>query len=144
MEIKARLYKPYTEAQRMNFIVEQNHQNSYELKETDVALEAWGYTEEEIEKQEKERIAKLSLTKREVFLALYKDKGITPEQLKAQITDPEALIEFEYATEYYRGNPLIDRIGETLGYTPEQLDYLFINKELPKMEESTEEEEETK
>ena len=87
------------------------------------------YEQEEAQK-ERARINQLSLTKREVFLALYKDKGITPEQIKAQITSPEALIEFEYASEYFRGNPLIDLIGQTLGYTSEQLDYLFENKEL--------------
>ena len=89
---------------------------------------AW---EERERQREQERIAKLSLTKREVFLALFRDKGITPEQLKAQITDPEALIEFDYATEYFRGNPLINQIGVMLGYTTEQLDYLFEHKELP-------------
>lgn len=88
--------------------------------------------------KERERIAQLSLTKREVFLALYRDKGITPEQIKAQITNPEALIEFEYAGDYYRGNPLIDLIGQTLGYTSEELDYLFENKELPPKEEENE------
>lgn len=87
--------------------------------------------EEELAQRERERLDKLSLTKREVFLALYKDKGITPEQLKAQITSPEALIEFEYATDYFRGNPLINQIGLMLGYTSEQLDYLFEHKELP-------------
>ena len=81
--------------------------------------------------QEREELNHLSLTKREVFLALYKDKGITPEQIKASITSPEALIEFEYATEYFRGNPLIDAIGLQLGYTSEDLDYLFQNGELP-------------
>lgn len=131
MEIKAELNKPYTEEQRMNFIVEQNHNNGYEIRETEMALQAWGYTEEEQQEQERERIANLSLTKRDVFLALYKDKGITPEQIKAQITNPEALIEFEYASSYYRGNPLINLIGASLGYTSEQLDYLFENKELP-------------
>lgn len=89
------------------------------------------YTPEEKEQRERERIANLSLTKRDVFLALYKGKGITPEQIKAQIQEPEALIEFEYASSYYRGNPLIDKIGEKLGYTKEQLDYLFEHKELP-------------
>ena len=87
--------------------------------------------EEELKKKEQERINMLSLTKREVFLALYKAKQITPEQIKAQITDPEALIEFEYANEYFRGNPLIDEIGQNLGYTSEDLDYLFMNGELP-------------
>lgn len=86
-------------------------------------------------KDDAEKLAMLSLTKREVFLALYRDKGVTPEQIKAQITDPEALIEFEYATEYYRGNPLINQIGAMLGYTVDELDYLFIHKELPSSEE---------
>ena len=45
--------------------------------------------------------------------------------IKAQITDPQALIEFEYANDYYRGNPLIDIVGATLGITPEQLDKFF-------------------
>ena len=87
---------------------------------------------EQKEAEEQKRISELSLTKREVFLALYKEKGITPEQIKSQITDPQALIEFDYATEYFRFNPLIDKIGAMLGYTKEQLDYLFEHKELPK------------
>lgn len=90
--------------------------------------EAW---EEAQAQKERERINNLSLTKREVFLALYKDKGITPEQVKSQITNQEALIEFEYANEYFRGNPLIDLIGQTLGYSSADLDYLFEHKELP-------------
>ncbi|MBE7710863.1 MAG: hypothetical protein E7Z92_01850 [Cyanobacteria bacterium SIG31] len=91
--------------------------------------EAW---EEKQAQQEEERIAKLKLTKREVFLALYKDCGITPQQIKSGITDEEALIEFEYANEYYRGNPLITTIGSSLGYSKEQLDYLFENKSFEK------------
>ena len=134
MEIKATLNKPYTEEQRIDFIIEQNHNNNYEIKETEIALEAWGYTEEEIEEQEKEKIQHLALTKREVFLALYDDKGITPDTLKAQITDPRALIEFEYADNYYRFNPLIDTIGAALGYSSDDLDYLFINKKFPTQE----------
>ena len=87
--------------------------------------------EKEQEQKKREEFDKLSLTKREVFLALYKDKRITPEELKAQITDPEALIEFEYAIDYFRGNPLINQIGEKLGYSADELDYLFQNGELP-------------
>lgn len=55
MEIKATLKKPYNEEQRISFIVEQNHQNGYEIKETEKALEAWGLTEEEIEQKAKEQ-----------------------------------------------------------------------------------------
>ena len=90
--------------------------------------------------KEKERIGNLKLTKREVFLALYNDSRVTPNDIKSVITDPATLIEFEYATEYYRGNPLIDAIGSSLGYSKEELDYLFENKCFPlKVEDSTKE-----
>ena len=55
MEIKSELLKPYTEKQRMDFIVEQNHKLGYEIRETETALEAWGYTEQEKQAQERER-----------------------------------------------------------------------------------------
>ena len=54
MEIKATLQKPYTEDEKIDFIVEQNHNQGYEIRETKMALEAWGYTEEEIQEQERE------------------------------------------------------------------------------------------
>ena len=129
MEIKAALKKPYSNNEKMDFIVEQNHNNGYEIRETETALEAWGYTEEEKQEQEREHINLLSMTKREMFLGLYQAKGITPDMLKAQITDPQALIEFEYANDYYRGNPLIDVIGGQLGFTTEQLDKFFETKD---------------
>jgi hypothetical protein len=125
MEIKAQLLKPYTEAQKIEFIVENNHKQGLTIEETETSLVAMGKTEEEKEQEEKERIAKLSLTKREVFLGLYQAKGVTPDMIKAQITDPQALIEFEYANDYFRGNPLIDIVGATLGITSEQLDKFF-------------------
>ena len=54
MEIKKRLQKPYTEQERINFIVQQNHRNGFEIRETDEELQAWGYTQEEIEEQQKQ------------------------------------------------------------------------------------------
>ena len=138
MEIKAILYEPYTDIERMDFITENNHKKGYEIRKAQYQLQAWGKTEEEEqaeqEQAEQEHRAMMSLTKREVFLALYRDKGITPEQIKAQITNTEALIEFEYANDYFRGNPLIDLIGATLGYSSADLDYLFEHKELPTKE----------
>lgn len=142
-----KLEYPYTEEERENFIVEYNHNQGLTIEETEQALfalepfeklingEVIDNTEEyeaQKAKQETERIAKLSLTKREVFLAIYQDKTITPEQIRAQITDQQALIEFDYAEKYYRGNPLIDILGQALGYTKEQLDYLFKNKTFQK------------
>lgn len=146
MEIKATLKKPYTENERMDFVVQYNHGMGYTIEETETELQALGYTEEEIALQEKQRIAQLKLTKREVFLGLFQAKGVTPDMIKAQITDPQALIEFEYANDYYRGNPLIDIVGATLGITPEQLDKFFETNEYthllpPVVEDETIEEE---
>ena len=49
MEIKAQLNKPYTPKQRADFIVENNHNKGYEIREVADGLEAWGLTAEEQE-----------------------------------------------------------------------------------------------
>lgn len=54
MEIKAILNKPYTNKQRLDFIVLNNHNKGYEIKETASALEAWGSTQKEIDNQVKQ------------------------------------------------------------------------------------------
>jgi len=54
MEIKTSLNKPYTQKEKMNFIVQQNHNLGYNIVETGTALEAWGKTEEEIQTEENE------------------------------------------------------------------------------------------
>lgn len=48
MELKSKLLKPYTGEEKLKFIVEQNHRNGYEIKETPEALEAWGKTDDEL------------------------------------------------------------------------------------------------
>lgn len=55
MELKAKLNKPYTKEEKLNFIVKENHQKGYEIKETETTLEAWGFDSEEIAKKEKEQ-----------------------------------------------------------------------------------------
>lgn len=88
--------------------------------------------EQEEEEKERQRINQLSLTKREVFLALYRDKGLVPDIIRQGLQgNPEALIEFDYAERYFRGNPLIDIIGNSLGYSSDDMDYLFEYKEFP-------------
>lgn len=148
MEIKATLQKPYTDEERMDFIVNYNHNQGYEIRETETALEAWGYTEEEKEQQERERLDTLTLTPADVERALYKSKSMDFEDLKALIVqalptvDIKALsIEFR-AKDFYRGAVangmrLFDVVGALLGYTPEDMDYLFENKELPEKDEPT-------
>lgn len=91
-------------------------------------------SKEEQEQQEKERIAMLSLTRGDVFRGLLMAKGVTRAQLRAmietneQLTEVEremALIDFDEALNFYRGNALIDTVGLALGITSEQLDKFF-------------------
>lgn len=132
MEIKAELIKPYTEAQRIEFVVEYNHNQGYEIIETETELQALGYTEEEIALQEKERIAKLFLTGADVERGIYQAKGMDFDDIVAMVTQlqPDGLdikaIKIELkANNFYRGNPYVNIIGALLGFTSEQLDKFF-------------------
>lgn len=85
MEIKSELRKPYTEEERMNFIVINNHQFGYEIRETEEALQAWGYTEEEAEEQERERIQELFMTRSDFFDGMIMAFGLDSKQLRVII-----------------------------------------------------------
>lgn len=125
MEIKARLIKPYSEDDRLDFIVKQNHELGYIIQETDTELDALGYTKEEEEQQEKERIAHLKCTKRVLALML-QQLGISYSQLKELIASNEqAQLEWELCVELERCNPLLDIFGAQLGIPPEQIDIMF-------------------
>ena len=125
MEIKATLQKPYTEEERIDFVVQYNHNLGYVIEETEEELQALGYTEEEIALQEKERIAKLTCTKR-VFALMLQELGITYTILKELIaTNEQAQLEWDLCVELERKNPLLDVMALQLGVTSEQLDGLF-------------------
>lgn len=90
--------------------------------------------EEEQAQKEKERIAMLSLTRGDVFRGLLMAKGVTRAQLRAMIETNEllsvvekemALIDFDEALNFYRGNALINTVGLAIGITSEQLDKFF-------------------
>jgi DNA mismatch repair ATPase MutS len=126
MEIKAILQKPYTDEERENFIVEYNHNQGYVIEETETELQALGYTEEEIALQEKERISKLTCTKR-VFALMLQELGITYTMLKELIaTNEQAQLEWDLCVSLERQNPLLDVMALQLGITSEQLDGLFM------------------
>ncbi len=126
----ATLNKPYTEAQRMDFIVEYNHKQGYTIEEGENGLEALGYTEDELQAQERERINMLSLTAADVERAIYKAKGMDFEDIVEMVKenpdiDVKALkIELK-ANNFYRGNPWIEQVGALLGFTPGMLDEFF-------------------
>ena len=90
--------------------------------------------EQEQEAKEKKRVAMLSLTRGDVFRGLLMAKQVTRQQIRAMIENNEtltileremALIDFDEALNFYRGNALIDTLGATLGITSEQLDKFF-------------------
>ena len=199
MEIKAELKQPYTENERINFIVEQNHKNGYEIRETETTyevdeevpyteieteeiqvpvldeegnpvldeegnptfetqivekevtkyrtetvektgynLEAWGYTEEEKQKQKREHINLLSVTRGDMFEAIILAFGKTKADIRSMIENVEGLTDieralylnrFDEALDFYRGYPAVDLIGKMLGVNSEQLDKFFKTKD---------------
>ena len=75
--------------------------------------------------KEKERIAKLTCTKR-VFALMLQELGITYTMLKELIaTNEQAQLEWDLCVELERSNPLLDIMALQLGITSEQLDGLF-------------------
>lgn len=103
---------------------------------------------EEIKKRKhRQELDALTLTPADVERALYKAKEMDFEDLKALIVqalptiDIKALsIEFR-AKDFYRGAEaggmrLFDVVGALLGYSSDDMDYLFQNKELPSGETS--------
>lgn len=75
--------------------------------------------------KEKERIAKLTCTKR-VFALMLQELGITYTMLKQLIaTNEQAQLEWDLCVELERQNPLLDVMALQLGITAEQLDGLF-------------------
>lgn len=104
--------------------------------------------QEKAQQKERERLDRLTLTPADVERALYKAKSMDFEDLKALIAeklptiDLKALaIEFR-AKDFYRGAEaggmrLFDIVGALLGYSSDDMDYLFKNKELPNNENTT-------
>ena len=136
MEVKAQL-ENYTDKQRQDFIVIYNHNQGYEIRETEKAIEAWGYTEEEKQEQKRERIDKLSMTRGDVFEALILARGLTKPQIRAMIEQAELdamtkalyLNRFDEALSFFRGHPVFDFIGNMLNITSTQMDDFFETKD---------------
>ena len=135
-----KLEKPLSIEERTNFIVEYNHNLSLRIEETESAMyaleeweelvgdevidnkEAW---EEKQAQKERERIGKLTCTKR-VFALMLQELGIPYSQLKELIaTNEQAQLEWDLCEKLHRLNPLLDIMALQLGITSEQLDGLF-------------------
>lgn len=81
--------------------------------------------QEELAELERQRINKLTCTKR-VFALMLQELGVTYSQLKELIaTNEQAQLEWDLCVELERENPLLDIMASQLGITSEQLDVLF-------------------
>jgi hypothetical protein len=146
MEIKATLQKPYNEDERLNFIVEYNHNLGYEINETETELQALGYSEEELNTQEKERVQELFMTRSDFFDGTIQAWGMGQDELLVLIqtllaTLPVenvkklmAINNFKNALNFYRKHDLFKMLvnipiplNETLQIiiTEEHLDKFF-------------------
>lgn len=106
--------------------------DKYKISDGNVVAKTDEEYEQEQAQKERQRLNLLNLTKADVLLALYEDKGITPEDIKTMLKDNvPALIKFDYASSYYRGDEVVNALGLALGYTTEEMDYLFENKTFP-------------
>ena len=141
-----KLEKPYSDEQRIEFIVEYNHNKGlmieegldalYALEANEIMQDGVPFIDPEYENKlaqaEAERVARLALTAADVQRGIYKAKGMDFDDILAFVKQnpPEGLdikalkIELS-ANNFYRGNPYVDAIGALLGFTKSQLDCFF-------------------
>jgi hypothetical protein len=70
------------------------------------------------------------ISPRQIRLQLFQ-MGVTAEMISAglgSLPEPQkslAAIEWEYATQFVRENPLVEQVAQLLGWSPDQLDTLW-------------------
>lgn len=100
--------------------------------------------EETKRQKERQRLDALTLTPSDVERALLAAKGMDFEDLKIYLKEEHGYTDLQIkaigvelrAKDFYRGAEangirLFDTVGLLLGYTPDDMDYLFQNKTLP-------------
>ena len=120
MEIKAILNKPYTSIQRADFIVENNHNKGYDIKETETALEAWWLTAEEQEeanlKNKKEQVREVRnsyLEASDKYMIV--DFPISDKEREEYKSYRQYLRDYTSQSEWWKVNPLrFDEWKETV------------------------------
>ena len=130
-EIIATLEKPYTENQRMDFIVEYNHNQGCEIEELEnKTLQAFEIvkTNEEKAKEEQNRINHLTCTALDL-ITFIKSLGLTDEQVLAHLqANPSVQLQLTFCKDVYCGVvrqlcPIV--LSEELTVTDEQIVEFF-------------------
>lgn len=130
MELKAKIDKPYTKWERAIFIGEQNNTLGYEIRETETALEAWGYTDEELEQRRQEWVNNLTMTPLD-FIKVLMSLGLTLEQVNAFLESHlDVKMQLTYCNSVYCGvvKSFLPITIEGVTITPEMAEQAFINK----------------
>jgi len=140
IEINGKTFKK-TYSSKGFYIIQNETGHKYQ-QAVDVLDAPYTYTETDEISPYAEELAKRILTGTDVQRALYHATEMNFKDLIKLIQErmPDVdikglAIEFE-ANQFYRGAtfndiPLFDTIGALLGYTPDDIDYLFEYKELP-------------
>ena len=130
-EIIATLEKPYTENQRMDFIVEYNHNQGCEIEELENgSLQAFEMvkTPEELAQEEQNRINHLTCTALDL-ITFIKSLGLTDEQVLAYLqANPSVQLQLTFCKDVYCGVvrqlcPIV--LSEELTATDEQIVEFF-------------------
>ena len=135
-----KLLKPYTDKQRMDFIVQYNYNKGLQLEETNdalFALEDWEIMEngqpvknpnyeKEIEQRKKEQLMMSNMTKLDFVNAL-EPFGVNYYEHLVPLLNAnlEAKKQWDLCERVYRFNPLLDELAKGFGITPNQLDKIF-------------------
>lgn len=131
--IKAKLQAPYTEEDRLDFIVKNNHQLGYLIEEVEDGLQAYidEKTPEEIAKEEEDRINRLTMTALDL-VNYVKQLGVSDETIVAYLqANPSAQLQLTLCQNVYCGVvrqlcPV--KITEELILTDEQVVQMFKHK----------------
>ena len=96
---------------------------------------------EEIPMEHDTEYSQLHLTRGDVFRGLLQAKGVKRDQIRALIeamaetTEEEklakelTLIDFDESLHFYRALPIIDKLGQQLGITPDQMTRFFVTND---------------
>ena len=132
MEIKATLNKPYTDKQRADFIVENNHNKGYEIQETEDALLAV-YNEPLPPSKEDIQELRANAYKTEVdpitcHIQRLGDEEQTAEiiaEIASLVEERKAKVDEIKARYPYPTEPVVDTVNDTVNVTEEPLIELY-------------------
>lgn len=113
MKLITELKKPYTEKEKCDFIIEQNHNLDYVIRETEDSIEAWGLDDEELLEQQKQQVRAV----RNSYLEIYIDSKTKNQFMWEDLSEEDKIILGKYR------KYLLDYTKEELWWENNPLDY---------------------